>query len=346
MSLPKFAFRVANKDTQELMDIYDGLYGPSRKGQLNTIGKLQFGRVRQQIEKRLQIVEVTPDKENTDLQEQMAGKFEEGKLKGQCKDQVHEFGMENAETLCATRLGGENSNKTAFALINPDTREVLAAIYVYRSDLAVSPEMSLSERLPGNVYDILREEPVALKDQPTSLVFYSISRFGKMAGEGELLISKLHHYLNEQYADQPEVLFSTLSPFRGFGKWLDYKNKDLGEILPRELSGLALEYLLDDDPEMPKPAIDLVRRFHLSNGAELYGIRREANSLGSKDAAQGMGVMVHYGYPRDPSEMARNALAFSKAGDVRVSEEMSELTHLQGQPLMRGRTSQDRKAAP
>ena len=340
MVLPKVVFRVANKGTQELMDIYDGLYGPSRKGQLNPFGKLQFSRVRQEIEKRLQIVEVTPDSRNIDLQSQMAGKFEKGKFKGQCKDQVHEFGMDDAETLRRWRLGGEKANKTAFALMNPETREVLAAIYVYRSDHAVSTEMSMSERLPGNVYDILHQEPAPLGGQPTSLIFYSISRFGKMAGEGELLISKLHHYLNEQYADQPEVIFSTLSPLRGFGKWLDYKNKDLGEILPRDLSGLALEYLLDDDPEMPKPAIDLVRRFHLSNGAELYGIRPNANSLGSKDAVQGMGMMVHYGYPRDAGELARNALAFSKAGEVRVSEGMSELTYLQGQPLM------DRRGAP
>ena len=81
MVLPKVVFRVANKGTQELMDIYDGLYGPSRKGQLNPFGKLQFSRVRQEIEKRLQIVEVTPDSRNIDLQSQMAGKFEKGKFK-------------------------------------------------------------------------------------------------------------------------------------------------------------------------------------------------------------------------------------------------------------------------
>ena len=101
MVLPKVVFRVANKGTQELMDIYDGLYGPSRKGQLNPFGKLQFSRVRQEIEKRLQIVEVTPDSRNIDLQSQMAGKFEKGKFKGQCKDQVHEFAFLDPDAVFA-----------------------------------------------------------------------------------------------------------------------------------------------------------------------------------------------------------------------------------------------------
>ena len=328
LTVPKLRtpFSFANKPTTELMAEYGNMYGDFRKGNLTYLQRIYYGRVKKALDKRLQIVEVTPDAENDDLIHQMAGNFKEEDLPdkvkrglaGKPKDQVHEFGTESVEALKKHRLGGENSNKTAYALIDPESREVLAAIYVYRSDKALEEGMTMDELLPGHVGHILHDGLKDLTQNVTSLIFYSISRLWKMDGEGELLITKLHEHLNRKYEDNPGVIYSTLSPMRGFKKWLKYQGYEEHQLSEDNLPALALQYLTENEANLPKELKDLVRRFHLSNGAEIIGIRSNANFTGSLDDIDAMNYMVHYGYPRNAYDLIRNAEAYLK-GEIRVA---------------------------
>lgn len=297
-------FSIAGATTAKAMARYDELYGESKRGELNLVQRARFILIRRNIEQRLQLVEVTPDSSNHDLHQQMAGKFEDGKFEGQYKDLVHSNGVENIDRLKERRLGGADSNKTAFALIDPETRTVLAAIYVYRSETPKIEGANSYDHVPGNVHKILNEPLKQINSAPTSLVFFSISRFFKMSGEGELLISKLHQELSDQYKDYPDVIFSTLSPLRGLKKWCKDKRLELNSLGNEKLFNVALNFIVNGSK-------DLVKRFHLSNGAIIGAVRQNANIKGSQDAEQGLGVMVNYIYDRDPHVLLTNASSFN-----------------------------------
>lgn len=294
------AFNIVGETTSDSIRLYGSLYGDYKRGKLNFAQRAHFALVKRSIEKRLELVEVTPDTENHDLHQQLAGKFESGKFENQYKDLVHSHGVETVENLTQNRLGGINSNKTAFALIEPETRTILAAIYVYRSTTPAKENAEPYAHLPSNVHDILHEPLHDIKTTPTSLIFFSISRFFKMSGEGELLISKLHEHLNKQYDDEPNIIFSTLSPLRGLKKWSETQ----APSLTNNPFSTALRYIVTNKD-------DLVKRFHLSNGANVYRICENANIAGSKDAENGLGIMVNYGYDRNPNVLSRNAASFS-----------------------------------
>lgn len=317
-------FSIAGATTVKAMALYDDMYGKSKRGELNFVQRARFRLIRISIEQRLQLVEVTPDFSNFDLHQQMAGKFEEGNFKGKYKDLVHSNGVENIDRLKELRLGGKDGNKTAYALIDPETRTVLAAIYVYRSEAPKIEGADPYDHVPGDVYKILNEPLKKNSSIPTSLVFFSISRFFKMSGEGELLISKLHQELSRQYKDHPEVIFSTLSPLRGLKKWCEEKYKQAESLDSSQKFNAALNFLIAGGK-------DVVKRFHLSNGAIVGAVRQNANSETSVDAKEGLGIMVNYIYDRNVSVLLRNAASFNMK---KVIERLSEtlLQHMSKSP--------------
>lgn len=298
-------FSLSNVATADLTAEYNAKYKSLKRGEISRLDRIRIGRVKKEIDRRLQIIEVTPEEKNNDLIEQLAG-----------NDAVHEFGAETPERLAEMRLGGRDSTKTAYALIDPISRDIYAAIYVYRSEIVKTEGMGNADIVASHVGEVLHEKPRDLQGMPTALTFYSITRFFKMNGEGELLISKLHERLNQELQERygpssDQTVFSTLSPARFLSSWIDYHAISIDPADKDELENIALRYITDKHSDLPKGVEDLVRRFHLSNGAEILAIRPDANFPGSEDVKKGFGVMINYGYPRNPYDLKRNALAFS-----------------------------------
>ncbi len=317
-------FNVSGATTADTMALYNAMYGDFKRKKLSIMQRAHFSLIRRSIEQRLQLVEVTPDSINHDLHIQMAGKFESGQFKGQYKDLVHEHGVKDVDQLKTHRLGGANSNKTAYALIDPEGRTVLAAIYVYRSQAPVLEGKDPYAHLPADVHKILHEELHDIISVPTSVIFFSISRFFKMSGEGELLIAKVHQELSQQYQEHPDVIFSTLSPLRGLKKWCEGKGLKSDFFDDTQRFNAALHFIVEGGK-------DLVKRFHLSNGAIIGAVRQNSNVGSSEDSKQGLGVMVNYIYDRNSYALLKNAASFSMS---KVVERLSDslLVHIQNTP--------------
>jgi len=320
-------FSVVGATTQDSMALYSSMYGKSKRGELSIPKRAHFELVRRSVIKRLELVEVLPTDEFADLHEQMAGKFEEGhKFSGTYKDQVHSFGIENSQSLQDNRLAGTQGNKTAYALIDPESCTVLAAIYVYRSTQPKQENAGAYDHLPSNVHDILHEELHDITAQVTSNIFYSITAFGKMAGEGEMLIAKLHEELNEEYKNQPDVVLSTLSPHRGFKEWCNNNLEQEND-----------SFIVDAIQSLIADKNDLVKRFHLSNGAQIGRVCENANVEGSLDDMNGLGTMINYIYPREVRELQRNTATYKAEGSAaRLPEEYLNLVaalELQEKPM-------------
>ncbi|MEM6811103.1 MAG: hypothetical protein AAF549_01405 [Pseudomonadota bacterium] len=302
----KVPFSRAHRQTEELLAEIKKYYSRSKRGELSVREKLRLMMAQGEMSRRLIVTEITADPTNDRFIAQMAG-----------KDVVHKLGAETPNDLREMRLSDHRQTKTAYALVDPISREVFAAIYVYRSDSPKRKGMDLEDWLPGHVGKILKEMPRKTTGTPNAYVFYSISRFNKMDGEGEMLIEKLHEKLNEDIAlryptvRQDEIIFSTLSPFRTFENWIGHQEGlDLGG--EGALLTAAYNYITSDQSDLPKDARDLVRRFHMTNGAKLLSIREAANDEDSLDSRDGRNVMVHYGYPRNRRELSKNASKFGK----------------------------------
>lgn len=222
-------------------------------------------------------------------------------------DLVHTHGVESLERLKAFRLGGKDGNKTCYALINPENRQVLAAVFVYRYTKPVFTH----GHIPGKVDYILDRECRQLDGRkPTCAVFFSISTTGVLKGAGERLIDAIFPHLEAQGLPQTTVC-ATLSPFRHFRK--HHLDKDPSAISPEEKKILALSHLLRNE--------DPVQKFHLGNGASIADINLNANLPNSLDDRDGMNIMVNYLYsPKQERRLANKARY--KAGDLPALLEM------------------------
>lgn len=239
------------------------------------------------LDQRLKLVEVMP--ENEALAAQLVG-----------RDRVHEFGAENVDDLRRYRLGGAGSNKTAFALVNPDENRMLAVIYVYKTSRPIAE----LRQIPGNVGRILSKPCQPMVGDPTSFVFFSISSTEELRKAGAKLVAHL-------FDDDPIGLrgaapvYSTLSPLRTLrGHFAQ------AALKPKDYDGLrkaALNHLLAN--------LDPVQKFHLNNGASIGDIKLRANKPDSKDATDGMGVMVNYVYAPDRTVRQQNQALF-RSGDI------------------------------
>ena len=241
-----------------------------------------------------QLVVLRPD--DVDLLKQLVG-----------NDLVHDEGADTLPRLIKYRIGSEGHQKQAFALINPETREVYAAIY----GCLVSSPIGNEGDIPGKVSELLDAPSAPLEGKPTAIIFYSVSALFKdgtrelrLRDSGKILIDKLM-----DYADQgglPEgIIRSTLSPLRDLVKtypFLAHKIMRVGNVLPYMC---ALHHVLWGDY--------YVARSHLRRGAGIGDIKCNANHPGSKDDIQGAGIMVNFVYPEQEMQRTKNGYAFDKA---------------------------------
>lgn len=226
---------------------------------------------------------VTPDSCDRDLHDQLTSE------KG--RDKVHP--LSSVEDLIRFRLGYSGWSKQCFALLdnsgNPSDRRILSAIYTHWS----SPDDS---ELPGQVDRILAEESAPLQSPATVVTFYSISSFAR--GAGESLIKALHTKFAE--ASQSPKL-TTLSPLRTLAQWLsepEQQTINFDQLDEEARRAIVARYLSEfKDP---------VQQFHLANGAQVGGIRPDANAPGTADFERGSGFMVNYLYPRKPERLVEN----------------------------------------
>lgn len=239
------------------------------------------------LDQRLKLVEVMP--ENEALAAQLVG-----------RDRVHEFGAQSVDDLRRYRLGGAGSNKTAFALVNPDGNQMLAVIYVYKTNRPIAE----LRQIPGNVGRILSKPCSPMDGVPTSFVFFSISSTEELRKAGAKLVAHL-------FDDEPaglrgaQPVYSTLSPLRTLRGHFEQ-----AALKPNDFDGLrklALSHLLANR--------DPVQKFHLNNGASIGDIKLRANKPDSRDATDGMGVMVNYVYAADRAVRQQNQAIF-RAGDI------------------------------
>lgn len=227
------------------------------------------------------IVLVRPDASHAHIHQQL--------ISAEKSDKVHPIG--GLEDLVMNRLGLDGFNKRCFALMGGEEgREVLAAIYTYWT----TPEDAEEEwkLLPGKVDQILREPSRLLDAPPKVVTFYSISSFTN--GGGKNLIGELHRAFTEQ--SNPPIL-TTLSPFRGFGAWLEKTGRQIGD---------SVEAMIEAAAACLTEGIDGVQRFHQGNGAYIGAIQTFANATGTADDVDGKNVMINYRYPRTTEALLAN----------------------------------------
>jgi len=208
------------------------------------------------------------------------------------------------------------------------------------NDPLVFVEIALTDSIPDALAPLLlqqREEPA--KGRLNTVVFYSISNCHPgLAGVsfGNFLIKSVVEELQKEMPGLKN--FVTLSPVPGFRNWL--LDSDLEELLPEKLLErvkepvgavvdtqvydallkLCAHYLLRvKSGQLPK---DPVARFHLGNGAQLYGLHGAAD-LSPKGREQSAGIMVNYLY--DLPKIEENHEAYFDQGKIAVSKSVSRL---------------------
>jgi len=197
------------------------------------------------------------------------------------KDKVHPVET-TLEGFAGSRVGTSHDNKQCWILIEPETNNLKAALYVYRDPSPVRGEYDLA----GRVDHILSSPVSHLERRARSAIFYSVSSFD--TGAGVHLIDGVAN----KFGKSSKIVLSTLSPLRNFATWAHDNGKLCQDIRsnPKALRSLALDFLMANK--------DKVQQFHLKNGAYIGDIKLEANCRGSKDDILGMNVMVNYVYPR------------------------------------------------
>jgi hypothetical protein len=304
-------FSAAAAQINETMAQYGALYGRARSGQLDHGERDVFAGLTDALNEHLSLEVISPESANADLQEQLVN-----------MDAVHEFGARSVDELKTYRLGELSSTKTALALVNPygvdGRRDILAAIYLYWQRGAAAP-LADYRGLSGNVHDILNQVVRPDRGAATdAVIFYSISTFNSMKGAGQMLISRLHAQLTATL-DQ-RVVFSTLSPLRGLGKWLDANGLERPEWDDEDLRDTALSFLLDNR--------DGVQMFHMGNGAQIGDINLHANAPGSKDDMMGHNVMVNYVYSRDAQTVSHHAAEYARAAAAKRDGDHAQSTRI------------------
>jgi malonyl-CoA decarboxylase len=223
-----------------------------------------------------------------------------------------------------------NEDRRCFAFFHP----------ALDNDPLVFVEIALTDRIPDALAPLLvQEREKALDGKVNTVVFYSISNCHPgLAGIsfGNFLIKSVVEELKKEMPGLKN--FVTLSPVPGFRKWL--LNNDLEGLVPDKLVDkvkqpvgavidaqvydallkLCAHYLLrEKSGQAPR---DSVARFHLGNGAQLYGLHGAAD-LSPKGRKQSAGIMVNYLY--DLPKIEENHEAYFDQGKIAVSKSVSKL---------------------
>jgi malonyl-CoA decarboxylase len=208
------------------------------------------------------------------------------------------------------------------------------------NDPLVFVEIALTDSIPDALAPLLlqeRERPAG--ERVNTVVFYSISNCHPgLAGItfGNFLIKNVVEELKKEISTLKN--FVTLSPVPGFRNWM--RSNDLEGLVPEEmvdrvreplgpvvdaqvydaLLRLCAHYLLRvKSGQLPR---DAVARFHLGNGAQLYGLHGGAD-LSLKGREQSAGIMVNYLY--DLPKIEENHEAYFDQGKIAVSKAVSRL---------------------
>jgi malonyl-CoA decarboxylase len=208
------------------------------------------------------------------------------------------------------------------------------------NDPLVFVEIALSNNIPHALSPLLVQERESPLDEcVNTVVFYSISNCHPgLAGItfGNFLIKNVVEELRKEITTLKT--FVTLSPVPGFRKWLlatdldgliadelvDRVREPVGCVVDTQvyaaLLKLCAHYLLRvKSGQLPR---DAVARFHLGNGAQLYGLHGSAD-LSMKGREQSAGIMVNYLY--DLPKIEENHEAYFDQGKISVSKAVSRL---------------------
>ena len=291
----------------------------------------------------IQFEQILPDKKSKGLHTQL-----------HTNEAVHP--TETVEELVEMRVGGIGANKRCFArVIENGKPEVTAGIFTALVKVPNTDGHMNYDSIPGDIAAIRDMEveefspPQESEDQTVVAVLYTISSNSKhnLEKSGRLLASDVYGYLHSEAQEKGySLLISTLSPIRGFSKWLadqegfeNYFDKDANPKQPKpteEFMGfiqdpanqdivkhMMMRYLLEDK-EGGKPR-DPVMNFHLGNGAYIGDLK--FNTDNGQDW-----VMVNYVYDSDPRNVQANQELYDAAKMRRIAPHLRE--HLQNQPTL------------
>jgi malonyl-CoA decarboxylase len=208
------------------------------------------------------------------------------------------------------------------------------------NDPLVFVEIALTDSIPDALAPVLLQERAQpLGERVNTVVFYSISNChpGLSAiSFGNFLIKNVVEELKKEIPSLKT--FVTLSPVPGFRHWL--LGADLGGLVPEELIErvkapvgtvvdaqvydalikLCAHYLVRvKSGLLPR---DSVARFHLGNGAQLYGVHGGAD-MSPKGREQSAGIMVNYLY--DLPKIEENHDAYFDKGKIACSRTVTKL---------------------
>jgi malonyl-CoA decarboxylase len=197
-------------------------------------------------------------------------------------------------------------------------------------------EVALTNQIPESIGEILQRDPeIEAPENPSCAIFYSISNCHVgLAGVsfGNFLIKQVATSLKQRFPQLKS--FSTISPARGFRRWLEVQaqnrediasllaefNADADEDMRAELENLAASYFLEHKNSDGQP-LDPIARFHLKNGAILERI----NVLGNPSEngmKYSLGTMVNYVY--DLSRVEENHEEYVKNDRVISSSQVKK----------------------
>jgi hypothetical protein len=229
------------------------------------------------------LIQVMPDAESEVLHQQLIE-----------NEKVH--AVNSADELIANRLGAQGMNKDCQALIVPTKfgPKILAGIFRYHATIPEQEGMIDVRHLPGNV-DEIKNTPVAeLTGEENVTGYWTIS--SGWDGSGPILVSDLSQVTPEGRLE------TTISPIRGFTSRND---RDTMMVMNDDaIRARVLDYLLTEK--------DLVRNFHMGNGAYLAWIHVNRDAPADSEDW----ITVNYLYNR--AELAQNQGMF-KAGLLPVS---------------------------
>jgi malonyl-CoA decarboxylase len=209
------------------------------------------------------------------------------------------------------------------------------------NDPLVFVEIALTDSVPNALAPLLVQDRQARApdERVNTVVFYSISNCHPGLASvsfGNFLIKNV---VEELKKENPTLkTFVTLSPVPGFRSWLlgadldglvpadivDHVREPVGPVVDAQvydaLLKLCAHYLLRvKTGQLPR---DSVARFHLGNGAQLYGIHGGAD-LSAKGREQSAGIMVNYLY--DLPKIEENHEAYFDQGKIAVSKAVTRL---------------------
>jgi len=207
-------------------------------------------------------------------------------------------------------------------------------------DPLVFVEIALTDNTPDALEPLLIQERELPTDEPANtVVFYSISNCHhglSSVSFGNFLIKSVVEELQKEIPTLKT--FVTLSPVPGFRQWLldtdlqglvedhliDHVRTPVSCVVDTQIYDILLKlcahYLLS--VKRGRLPADPVARFHLGNGAQLFGLHGAAD-LSAKGREQSAGIMVNYLY--DLPNIEENHEAYFDQGKIAASRTVSRL---------------------